>query len=91
MFWNFCMQPNVYYATVLPLIVPTVSNTAEVTGSNQAESPSTPEPVHSKTPLLNLTVKDLMKAGYENNKRPWTEDEDVKLKELRDEGKLEWS
>ena len=32
-----------------------------------------------------------MKAGYENNKKPWTEEEDEKLKTLRDVERLDWA
>lgn len=31
-----------------------------------------------------------MKAGYENRKRPWSEEEDEKLKHLREVEKLDW-
>lgn len=32
-----------------------------------------------------------MKAGYENNKTAWTEEEDEKLKNLRDIQQLDWT
>ena len=40
---------------------------------------------------MNLTVEDLLKAGYQNNKTPWTEEEDEKLKNLRDTQQLDWA
>ena len=40
---------------------------------------------------LNLTEEDLMKAGYEINKKPWTEEEDLKLMSLREKEQLDWS
>ena len=29
--------------------------------------------------MINLTAEDLIKAGYKNTKKPWTEEEDEKL------------
>ena len=41
--------------------------------------------------VVNVTLKDLQKAGYESNKTPWSEEEDALLKKLRDEQQMDWA
>ena len=48
------------------------------------------ESTKKRNPIINLTAEDLEKAGYENNKKPWTEEEDEKLRSLRDSEHLDW-
>jgi hypothetical protein len=39
---------------------------------------------------LNITKDDLINAGYNQKRNPWTEEEDKKLLELAKEKKLDW-
>ena len=83
MFWSFCLQPNFILSGPVPMIVPANSSVQQCAGEKEYEVSTGIGSTKTKTPLLHLTAKDLMKAGYENKKKPWTEDEDEKLKELR--------
>ena len=73
MLWNYYLQLNNTYQTFLPLYLPSTPPLIESFPSFTLEFlDQTPK----RKPILNLTADDLTQAGYETNKKSWTEEED---------------
>lgn len=75
MFWNYCLASG-FFCPEMYSIVP-IPQQPMIPLQNQPP----PEISHE---IICLTAEDHIKAGYEKNKTPWTEEEDKTLKHLRD-------
>ena len=71
-----------------PLVETQNQSSAENSGSSV---PKEVEVARSKKLLPTVTREDLLREGYEVTKRPWTEEEDLKLKEYVEEQGLLFS
>lgn len=91
MFWNYVMQPGIFYPSFIHSFQPTLSTIPQPPMEPQI-SPQTAET--SKTNeegVLELTKQDLLEAGYDITKKPWSEEEDSLLRTLRDKKCLDWN
>lgn len=72
MFWTFFLQAGNYYPSMFPCVLPTNSTPPSPSLSVSSDHSSPVEPKRRKVIKLNLTEEDLIKAGYETSKKPWT-------------------
>ena len=87
MLWNFFSPLNFHCNSIIPVFIPSRIQLSE-SASHFSSKPEYPvqnrEPTKIKFPLLNLTKEDLERADNHTEKRPWTEEEDEKLRSLRE-------
>ena len=91
MFWSFFLQNGNYYPAMFPVVLPSNSTLPEPSISPSVDQPPSVEEKKKKVIKLNLTEEDLLRAGYETNKKPWAEEEDIKLLHLREKEQLDWT
>ena len=84
MFWEFALK----FGYIAPSThQDCIQETLPLKKKSDVELPKFESFQDHSIPFIDLNANDLMKAGYQNNKKAWTEDEDRILKREYEENR----
>ena len=85
--YNILIPIPIYHSTLT-----SPSTTLLEKDSSQQSPGSETKSVIEETGIeINLTVNDLLEAGYHNDRTPWSEEEDAKLLSFAKKNELTWN